>query len=74
MLSDFGLYISQSVIIWPDADGDVIWLKKDSHSHQPGHHGATAIKHVAIDYVEEVDEEGCDGEDQRELLILTAAV
>lgn len=46
----------------------------NSHSQQPGHHGAKSIKQVAIEEIQEVDEERGNGEDQRELLILSTAV
>lgn len=46
----------------------------NSHSQQPGHHGAKSIEEVAIDQIQEVVEERGDGEDQRELLVLSTAV
>lgn len=48
--------------------------KVDSHGQEPGGHGAEAIKQVAVKQTQEVVEEGGDGEDQRELLILFTAV
>lgn len=45
-----------------------------SHSQQPGHHGAKAIKQEAIYQTQEVVEERGDGENQRELLILFTTV
>lgn len=45
-----------------------------SHSQQPRHHGAKAIKHIAICEGHEIIQEGCYGEDEGELLILTATV
>lgn len=46
----------------------------DSHPQQSGHHGAKAIKHVAIDKIQEVVQEWGDCENQRELFILSPAV
>lgn len=45
-----------------------------SHGQEPGGHGAKAIKQVAVEQTQEVVEEGGESEDQRELLILFAAV
>lgn len=46
----------------------------DSHGQESGSHGAEAIKQVAVEQTQEVVEEGGDSEDQRELLVLFAAV
>lgn len=49
-------------------------VRSDSHSQQPGYHGAKSIKQVAIDQVQEVIKERSDGKDQRELLVLSTTV
>lgn len=46
----------------------------DSHGQEPGGHGAKAIKQVAVKQTKEVAEEGGDSKDQREPLILFAAI
>lgn len=45
-----------------------------SHSQQPGHQSAKLIKQEAVDQIQEVVQERGDGEDQRELLVLTPTV
>ena len=46
----------------------------DSHAEQPCHGGAEVVKQEAVGHRQEVVDEGGDGEDQGELLVLTTAV
>ena len=45
-----------------------------SHSQKSGHHGTEAVEQEAVGQQQEVVHEGCDGEDERELFVLLAAV
>jgi hypothetical protein len=46
----------------------------DSHAEQPRHGGAEVVEQEAVGQRQEVVDEGGDGEDQGELLVLAAAV
>lgn len=72
------LQTASSRFIWPrlpQAPADKGWrLLGDSRGQEPGGHGAEAVEQVAVQQAQEVVEEGGDGEDQGELLVLLPAV